>query len=127
MYIWLLYTCSIPCTHSHTREKGDVVGPGNYDSSLCNIIITSTNNNIKNDIGEKGDVVGPGNYDPSLAPTRPNARGSDFSRSKSARTSITRAVPQVKEINDNNNQMFLFLFVKKKNLVSCSTGKNDIS
>jgi hypothetical protein len=58
--------------------------------------------------------VGPGNYDPSLAPTRPNARGSDFSRSKSARTSITRAVPQVKEINDNNNQMFLFLFVKKK-------------
>ena len=44
--------------------------------------------------GEKGDVVGPGNYDPSQAPTRPNARGSDFSRSKSARTSITRAVPQ---------------------------------
>jgi hypothetical protein len=44
--------------------------------------------------GEREDRVGPGNYDPSIAITKPNARGSDFSRSKSARTSITRAVPQ---------------------------------
>ena len=44
--------------------------------------------------GEKGDVVGPGNYDPSIASVKPNPRGSDFSRSKSARTSITRAVPE---------------------------------
>ena len=44
--------------------------------------------------GEKGDVVGPGNYDPSIAAVKPNPRGSDFSRSKSARTSITRAVPE---------------------------------
>ena len=44
--------------------------------------------------GDKSDCIGPGNYDPSIAPTKPNARGSDFSRSKSARTSITRAVPE---------------------------------
>jgi len=44
--------------------------------------------------GDTFDKVGPGNYDPSIAVTRPNVRGSDFSRSKSARTSITRAVPQ---------------------------------
>merc|ERR1719409_1661001 len=44
--------------------------------------------------GDAFDKVGPGNYDPSIAVTRPNVRGSDFSRSKSARTSITRAVPQ---------------------------------
>jgi len=44
--------------------------------------------------GEREDKVGPGNYDPSIAATKPNPRGSDFSRSKSARTSITRAVPE---------------------------------
>lgn len=44
--------------------------------------------------GEREDRVGPGNYDPSVAITRPNPRGTDFSRSKSARTSITRAVPE---------------------------------
>ena len=32
--------------------------------------------------GEREDRVGPGNYDPSIAITKPNARGSDFSRSK---------------------------------------------
>lgn len=44
--------------------------------------------------GEGEDKVGPGNYDPSIAVTKGNPRGADFSRSRSARTSITRAVPE---------------------------------
>jgi hypothetical protein len=43
--------------------------------------------------GERDDRVGPGNYDPSIAYTKAAARASDFSRSKAARTSISRLVP----------------------------------